>query len=102
MKRYQSIIAVLLLLLVLPSDAFASAAGMPWEAPLDKVTNSMAGPVARSVGVLAILITGLGLAFGEGGGGMKKMLWVVMGLTIAFSSTSFFLDFFGYSQGLSF
>ena len=32
---------------------------------------------------------------------MRKALWVVIGLGIAFSATSFFLSFFGFSGGLS-
>ena len=92
-------LAVLLLLLLLSDNAFAAGSGMPWEAPLDQILQSVSGPVARAVGVGAIVITGLGLAFGEGGGGMRKMLWVVFGLTIAFSATSFFLSFFGFASG---
>lgn len=85
--------------LVTQSNAYAAGAGMPWEGPLDQILNSLAGPVARAIGVAAIIITGLGIAFGEGGGGMRKMLWVVFGLTIAFSATSFFLSFFGGASG---
>lgn len=81
------------------SRAFAGGGDMPWETPLENIMNSVSGPVAKAVGVIAIVVTGLALAFGEGGGGMKKMLWVVFGLTIAFTATSFFLDFFGFSSG---
>ena len=75
---------------------------MPWEGPLDQILSSLSGPVARVVGVAAIIITGLSIAFGEGGGGMRKMLYVVFGLTIAFSATTFFLSFFGGAQGAAF
>ena len=84
------------------SIAHAAGSGMPWEGPLDQILNSLAGPVARVIGVAAIIVTGLGIAFGEGGGGMRKMLWVVFGLTIAFSATTFFLSFFGGAQGATF
>ena len=82
--------------------ALAAGSGMPWEGPLDLILTSLSGPVARVIGVAAIIITGLGIAFGEGGGGMRKMLWVVFGLTIAFSATSFFLSFFGGGTGATF
>lgn len=91
-----------LTLVVLQENAFAAGAGMPWEGPLEQILNSLAGPVARAIGVAAIIVTGLGIAFGEGGGGMRKMLWVVFGLTIAFSATSFFLSFFGGASGAGF
>ena len=84
------------------APAFAAGSGMPWEGPLDQILTSLSGPVARVIGVAAIIVTGLGIAFGEGGGGMRKMLWVVFGLTIAFSATSFFLSFFGGAQGAAF
>ena len=89
-------------LLALQENAFAAGAGMPWEGPLEQILNSLAGPVARAIGVAAIIVTGLGIAFGEGGGGTRKMLWVVFGLTIAFSATSFFLSFFGGASGAAF
>ena len=82
--------------------AYAAGSGMPWESPLEQILTSLSGPVARVIGVAAIIVTGLGIAFGEGGGGMRKMLWVVFGLTIAFSATSFFLSFFGGAQGAAF
>lgn len=86
-------------LLLASSTAMAAGSGMPWEGPLQQILDSISGPVARTIGVLAIIVTGLGLAFGEGGGGMRRMLWVVFGLTIAFAATSFFLAFFGFAAG---
>lgn len=102
-KRLEAASPYLLLLSVfITVDAFAAGSNMPWEAPLEKIMKSVSGPIARAVGVAAIIVTGLGIAFGEGGGGMRKMLWVVFGLTIAFTATSFFLSFFGFSEGAVF
>jgi type IV secretion system protein VirB2 len=84
------------------SNAHAAGAGMPWETPLNAILNSITGPVAKILSVIAITATGLGIAFGESGTGMKKMLWVVMGISIAFGATSFFLTFFNYSGGATF
>ncbi len=99
-RKFHKIIKFLVLSLVLlPSKAFAGGSGMPWESPLEQILTSLSGPVARIIGVAAIIITGLAIAFGEGGGGMRRMLWVVFGLTIAFSATSFFLSFFGGTTG---
>ena len=88
--------------MIIPANAFASGSGMPWEGPLQKIIDSVSGPVARGIAVAAIVATGLGLAFGEGGSGFRKMLWVVFGLTIAFAATSFFLSFFGFAGGAVF
>lgn len=94
-----NVLSAAAIVLTLQQNAFAAGSGMPWEGPLEQILNSLAGPVARAIGVAAIIVTGLGIAFGEGGGGMRKMLWVVFGLTIAFSATSFFLSFFGGASG---
>lgn len=80
----------------------AASTDMPWEGPMEKLLQSFTGPVAKIVGTLAIVMTGLGLAFGEGGGGLRKGLQIVFGLSIAFTASSFFLSFFGFSGGLSF
>jgi type IV secretion system protein VirB2 len=82
-------------------DAFASSAGMPWEGPLNRLLQSLTGPVAKAVGVFSIVGLGFGIAFSEGGSGLRKALWVVLGLAIAFSATSFFLSFMGFSGGLA-
>ncbi len=103
MNNQKEVALIGALLILLPvSSAYAAGSGMPWEGPLEQILTSMSGPVAKAIGVLAIITTGLTLAFGEGGGGMRKMLWVVFGLTIAFAATSFFLSFFGFAAGAAF
>jgi len=75
---------------------------MPWEGPLTQILDSVEGPVAKIVGTLAIIITGLTLAFGDTGGGFRKLIQIVFGLSIAFTATSFFLSFFSFGGGASF
>lgn len=94
-------LAVLAALLI-PAVAFAGGTGMPWEGWLDQILNSITGPVARAIGVIAIVACGLGIAFSEGGGGMRKLLMVCLGLSIAFTAASFFLGFLGYGGGVVF
>ena len=81
------------------SPAFAAGSGMPWEGPLDQILLSIEGPVARIVAVIIITLTGLTLAFGETSGGMRKLIQIVFGLSIAFAATSFFLTFFSFGGG---
>lgn len=88
----------LLLLLVSPS-AFAAGAGLPWESRLEALLASLTGPVAQVLGTAAIVIVGLGLAFSEGGGLMRKILWVVLGLSVAFSAATWGLPFLGFGGG---
>lgn len=80
-------------------SACAAGSGMPWEGPLDQILQSIEGPVARIVSVIIITLTGLALAFGETSGGMRKLIQIVFGLSIAFAATSFFLTFFAFGGG---
>jgi len=88
--------------LLAASDCLAAGSGMPWEGPLYKILASITGPVAKVIGVISIVTVGCAIAWSEGGGIVRKLLSVVMGLCIAFSATTFFLDFFGYTSGLRF
>ena len=90
------------LLLVATDVDAASETGMPWESPLNRILASITGPVAKGLGVLAIVIAGIGIAFGEGGSGVRRLLQVVFGLSIAFTASSFFLALFGFSGGSAF
>lgn len=89
-------------LLVASMPAHAAGSGMPWEGPLDSILQSIEGPVAKILATIVIILTGLGLAFGESGGGMRKLLQIVFGLSIAFAATSFFLTFFSFGGGATF
>ena len=87
------------ILLLWSSTAHAAGSGMPWEGPLDQILASVTGPVARVVAVLVITITGLTLAFGDSGGGFRRLIQIVFGLSIAFAAASFFLGFFTFTGG---
>jgi type IV secretory pathway VirB2 component (pilin) len=74
--------------------------GMPWEGPLQQLLTSLTGPVSQVIGAVAIIGLGVGIAFSEGGSIMRKSLWVVLGLAIAFNAVSWGLSFLGFSGGL--
>ena len=85
--------------LLIASAADAAGSGMPWEEPLQKVLDSVQGPVAKIVAVIIIITTGLTLAFGETAGGFRRLIQIVFGLSIAFAASSFFLSFFSFGGG---
>ena len=85
--------------LVLVPAAHASGSSMPWEAPLQKILESIEGPVAKIVAVIIIIATGLTLAFGDTSGGFRRLIQIVFGLSIAFAASSFFLSFFSFGGG---
>ena len=86
-------------LMLAAGPALAAGTGMPWEAPLTSVLQSIEGPVARILAVIIIIITGLSIAFGDTSGGFRRLLQIVFGLSIAFAATSFFLAFFSFGGG---
>lgn len=85
--------------LLLAARAEAAGSGMPWEAPLQKVLDSVQGPVAKIIAVIIIITTGLTLAFGETAGGFRRLIQIIFGLSIAFAASSFFLSFFSFGGG---
>ncbi|MCR4268415.1 TrbC/VirB2 family protein [Nitratireductor sp. ZSWI3] len=79
--------------------AYASGSSMPWEAPLQSILESIEGPVAKIIAVIIIIVTGLTLAFGDTGGGFRRLIQIVFGISIAFAASSFFLSFFSFGGG---
>lgn len=80
-----------LALSALASPAFASSAsaGMPWESPLNAILQSLQGPTAKVLILIAIVVTGLMAAFGEAGTTMRKVLAIAFGASIALGAASF-------------
>jgi type IV secretory pathway VirB2 component (pilin) len=85
-----------------PGAAHAAAAGgggaLPWEAPLAQVLASFTGPVAKALCILAIVVLGFGFAFSDGGG-LRRVLGLLLGVSIAVTATSFGVTFFGFDGG---
>jgi type IV secretion system protein VirB2 len=81
------------------SPANAAGSSMPWEAPLQRILESIEGPVAKIIAVIIIIVTGLTLAFGDTSGGFRRLVQIVFGLSIAFAASSFFLSFFSFGGG---
>lgn len=77
----------------------AAGSSMPWEAPLQSILESIEGPVAKIIAVIIIIMTGLTLAFGDTGGGFRRLIQIVFGISIAFAASSFFLSFFSFGGG---
>ena len=81
------------------TSAHAAGSGMPWEGPLEQIVDSITGPVARAAAVIAIVVAGTAIMFSEGGGGVRKLAFVGLGIAVMFAAVSFFLDFFGFAGG---
>lgn len=96
-RNYKLIFLMMLVMLILNQVGLASSSDMPWEGPLDKLLKSFTGPVAKTVGILAICACGGMMAFGEMGSAMKRMLNIVLGISIVFAASTWGLSFFGFS-----
>ena len=98
-QRLAAAASALAISVFLAPAAHASGSSMPWEAPLQKILESIEGPVAKIVAVIIIIATGLALAFGDTSGGFRRLIQIVFGLSIAFAASSFFLSFFSFGGG---
>ncbi len=89
----------------MPGAAHAAAGGggqaLPWETPLARVLASFTGPVAQALCILSIVLLGFGFAFSEGGG-LRRILGLLLGVSIAVTATSFGVAFFGFDGGAGF
>ncbi len=90
-----------LILVCIGDRAFAASAGMPWEGPIMQLVSSLTGPVAKGIGIVAIAAAGLGMALSESGHAMKKLIGIILGLSIAFTAGSFGISLLGFSGGLA-
>lgn len=103
LRRFRSsvgtIAASIAFMAMATSATHAAGSSMPWEAPLQKILDSVEGPVAKIIAVIIIIVTGLTLAFGDSSGGFRRLIQIVFGLSIAFAASSFFLSFFSFGGG---
>jgi type IV secretion system protein VirB2 len=95
-QRIKLKLSFTLFLLLANAATFADDA-LPWESPLKKILDSLTGPVARILGVIAIVIAGFGIAFGEAGSGIRRLFQVIFGLSIVFSAATLVASLFGVS-----
>ena len=84
------ILLPLLVLLLTPQRAMAQFA---WEGNLSKIQRSLEGPVAISLGTIAIIFFGLAMAVSDGGAGMSWALRILFGLSIVFTAASIVATF---------
>ncbi len=62
--------------------------GMPWDGPLTTVLNSLQGNVARTLILAAIVVTGFTWAFGDHGGGARRMVGILFGGSLALGAAT--------------
>lgn len=76
--------------------AYASSAGnLPFNSTMDMLQQSISGPFLLAAAIIMIVVTCLMLAFGEWGDGFKKMINIVLWLSVAFAAPIFITTMFG-------
>lgn len=67
----------------------AFAASLPWESGLDKLKNSLSGPVASGIALIGIIAAGGMLIFGgEISGFMKSIVYLVLVICMIIGANS--------------
>lgn len=63
--------------------------GLPWEGPIAKISQSVAGPIAFAFSLLGVIVCGAGLIWGgEIGDFMRKLIMLVLVISlIVFANT---------------
>jgi len=95
---------ILFMLILIPAVSFAAeSTGMPWEEPLQIIIDSLTGPFLRAACIVAIVVTGLSIAFGENTSGfIRTCIRVIFGLAIACAASSLVIMLFDLPGGLLF
>ena len=72
-----------------------ASAQLPWETPLQTLSTSLTGPVAKAIGVIALAVSGGMLAFGgELSDFTKRIMMVVLALSVMLMASQF-MSMFG-------
>ena len=74
------------ILLAFPALAFAES---PWEYAVRMLTESVTGPIARGLSLVAIVVGGLGYAFDGGTDHKRTMAGIILGCGMALGAASF-------------
>ena len=81
----------------------SSSNAMPWESGLKALTDSITGPVAQAIGLIAIVAAGAALIYGgDMTGFMRTAVYIVLVLGIIMSAANLLSTFTGASATLPF
>ena len=91
---------LLFLSLLATEIAFAAngGGGLPWESPLSSIKDSLTGPVAGYIALIAIMVCGALLIFGgDFSGFAKNLINVVIACAVILGASSIITNLFGTS-----
>ena len=80
--------AAVSLMMVEPAFASGGGGGLPWEAPLQQIQQSITGPVAMGIALIAVAVAGAMLIFGgEINDFARRLAYVVLVCGILLGAT---------------
>lgn len=102
-KNSRVLVLVAFALMFFATGAFASSTGLPWEDPLTAIVNSIKGPVAFGISVIAIVAAGAGLIFGgEIGGFLKTLIILALVVSLIVLAVNILTGVFGIGSAVIF
>jgi type IV secretion system protein VirB2 len=82
------------------ANDYQAAQSMPWHGPIDQISTSLQGPVAKAVGAGSIAASGLAVAMGDSQSMVRRAGGVAIGGAVAFNAASWGLPLLGYSGAM--
>lgn len=78
------------------AHASTTGTGLPWEDPLKKVKDSLSGPVAMAISLIAVVVCGVSLVWGgELNEFSRKAIMVVFAIALIVGANSMISTLFG-------
>ncbi|MFI3246244.1 MAG: TrbC/VirB2 family protein [Ferrimonas sp.] len=97
MKLFFSLFFSFLILVAFDASA-AVGTGMPWDSPLEKIMQSITGPVAVIISLIAIVAAMVTLAFGgEISGVFKSLIYLALLIAVLVGAANLLSSLFGVS-----
>lgn len=104
MKKYVPLLVVLvaaMAMMTIPESAMAGQTIMPWDGPLDKIKESITGPVAAAISLIGVVVAGAMLIFGgEMGEFARRVVMLVFVLALIVGASSVISTLYGSGGAL--
>jgi type IV secretion system protein TrbC len=94
MKQWAKAAVIVTGLTSVASPALASNQGFPWENTIDQIMLSLSGGTMIAIATIAVMVCGLALAFGNFEGGARRIIQILLGISVAFGAASVVGTFF--------
>jgi type IV secretory pathway VirB2 component (pilin) len=99
--RFEIILSIALILLMMEPAMASATTNMPWEAPLKKIANSLTGPTAMVFSIIGVFGTVGALVFGgELNDLIRRLVIIVLVISVLVSCSSFLTLLFGGASAM--